>query len=106
PVAAAPGRGGQGRHDRRARRADRGHGCRHQHAVTARAVTAHPERTEENKEEKMMTKTAVQTDQAPQPAGPYSQGVEANGFFVTAGFGPPNPPPARAGADSVTGSSE
>jgi len=38
-----------------------------------------------------MTKTAVHTTNAPQPAGPYSQGVEANGFFYTAGFGPQNP---------------
>jgi len=49
-----------------------------------------------------MTKTAVQTNQAPQPAGPYSQGVEANGFFFTAGFGPQNPAAAGAVADSVT----
>ncbi|KHL05690.1 RidA family protein [Sinomonas humi] len=37
------------------------------------------------------TKTAVRTTNAPQPAGPYSQGIEANGFFYTAGFGPQNP---------------
>lgn len=38
-----------------------------------------------------MAKTAYHTTNAPQPAGPYSQGVEANGFFYTAGFGPQNP---------------
>ncbi|HEY9292643.1 MAG TPA: Rid family detoxifying hydrolase [Microlunatus sp.] len=38
-----------------------------------------------------MTKTAVHTTRAPQPAGPYSQGIEANGFFYTAGFGPQDP---------------
>ena len=38
-----------------------------------------------------MAKTAVRTANAPQPAGPYSQGIEANGFFYTAGFGPQNP---------------
>lgn len=38
-----------------------------------------------------MAKTAVHTSNAPQPAGPYSQGVEANGFFYTAGFGPQDP---------------
>lgn len=38
-----------------------------------------------------MSKTAVQTTNAPQPAGPYSQGVIANGFFYTAGFGPQDP---------------
>ncbi|GAA4655711.1 RidA family protein [Arthrobacter cryoconiti] len=37
------------------------------------------------------SKTAFHTTQAPQPAGPYSQGVEANGFFYTAGFGPQDP---------------
>lgn len=38
-----------------------------------------------------MTKSAVQTTGAPQPAGPYSQGIIANGFFYTAGFGPQDP---------------
>lgn len=38
-----------------------------------------------------MAKTAFRTTNAPQPAGPYSQGIEANGFFYTAGFGPQNP---------------
>ncbi|WP_235861268.1 Rid family hydrolase [Tersicoccus phoenicis] len=47
-----------------------------------------------------MTKTAVQTANAPQPAGPYSQGVIANGFFYTAGFGPQHPA-SGAVADSV-----
>ncbi|MCQ9165446.1 MULTISPECIES: RidA family protein [unclassified Arthrobacter] len=36
-------------------------------------------------------KTAFQTNNAPQPAGPYSQGIAANGFFYTAGFGPQDP---------------
>jgi 2-iminobutanoate/2-iminopropanoate deaminase len=47
-----------------------------------------------------MAKTAFRTTNAPQPAGPYSQGVEANGFFYTAGFGPQD---AASGdvADSV-----
>lgn len=47
-----------------------------------------------------MTKTAVHTTGAPQPAGPYSQGVAANGFFYTAGFGPQDPF-TGAVADSV-----
>lgn len=38
-----------------------------------------------------MTKSAVHTTDAPQPAGPYSQGVEVNGLFYTAGFGPQDP---------------
>lgn len=47
-----------------------------------------------------MAKTAVHTTNAPQPAGPYSQGIEANGFFYTAGFGPQDPA-TSAVADSV-----
>jgi 2-iminobutanoate/2-iminopropanoate deaminase len=38
-----------------------------------------------------MAKTAFRTANAPQPSGPYSQGIEANGFFYTAGFGPQDP---------------
>lgn len=38
-----------------------------------------------------MSKEAVLTNNAPQPAGPYSQGIVANGFFYSAGFGPQDP---------------
>ncbi len=38
-----------------------------------------------------MEKAAVHTSKAPQPAGPYSQGIVANGFLYTAGFGPLDP---------------
>lgn len=38
-----------------------------------------------------MAKTSITTDRAPNPAGPYSQGVVANGFLYTAGFGPQDP---------------
>jgi len=38
-----------------------------------------------------MAKTAIHTAAAPQPAGPYSQGIVANGFLYTAGFGPQDP---------------
>jgi reactive intermediate/imine deaminase len=38
-----------------------------------------------------MTKSAIRTTDAPQPAGPYSQGIIAGGFLYTAGFGPQNP---------------
>lgn len=38
-----------------------------------------------------MNKTAIATTDAPQPAGPYSQGIVANGFVYTAGFGPQDP---------------
>jgi len=47
-----------------------------------------------------MTKSAVHTTDAPQPAGPYSQGVEVNGLFYTSGFGPQDPA-TGAVADTV-----
>ena len=37
------------------------------------------------------TKQAVRTDNAPQPAGPYSQGIVSGDLFYTAGFGPQDP---------------
>jgi reactive intermediate/imine deaminase len=48
-----------------------------------------------------MTKTAIRTSNAPQPAGPYSQGIVANGFVYTAGFGPQDPENGGAVADGV-----
>jgi 2-iminobutanoate/2-iminopropanoate deaminase len=47
-----------------------------------------------------MAKIAFHTTNAPQPGGHYSQGIEANGFFYTAGFGPQDPT-TGAVADSV-----
>jgi 2-iminobutanoate/2-iminopropanoate deaminase len=38
-----------------------------------------------------VTKTNIATARAPRPAGSYSQGVVANGFLYTAGFGPQDP---------------
>lgn len=38
-----------------------------------------------------MTKTAILSNQLPNPAGPYSHVVEVNGIVYTAGFGPQNP---------------
>ncbi|WP_306369718.1 RidA family protein [Nocardiopsis sp. CC223A] len=38
-----------------------------------------------------MSKKAVRTDNAPAPAGAYSQGIVAGGFLFTAGFGPQDP---------------
>jgi len=38
-----------------------------------------------------MSKTSIQTQNAPVPAGPYSQGIVANGFLFSAGFGPQDP---------------
>ncbi|QIK71844.1 RidA family protein [Propioniciclava coleopterorum] len=36
-------------------------------------------------------KTAIRTDEAPQPAGPYSQGIVYGDLLFTAGFGPQDP---------------
>lgn len=38
-----------------------------------------------------MTKEAISIPNAPAPVGPYSQGMVANGFLYTAGFGPQDP---------------
>lgn len=38
-----------------------------------------------------MPLTAITTDSAPQPKGPYSQAIVANGFLFSAGFGPQDP---------------
>ncbi len=38
-----------------------------------------------------MSRQEVRTDDAPRPAGAYSQGIAANGFVHTAGFGPQDP---------------
>lgn len=38
-----------------------------------------------------MSIEGISTTSAPSPVGPYSQGVVANGFLYTAGFGPQDP---------------
>ena len=38
-----------------------------------------------------VTKQAIQTNDAPQPAGPYSQGILSGDLLFTAGFGPQDP---------------
>lgn len=38
-----------------------------------------------------MAREEIRTDRAPKPAGAYSQGIVANGFLYTAGFGPADP---------------
>ena len=38
-----------------------------------------------------MARQEVTTGEAPRPAGAYSQGIVANGFLYTAGFGPQDP---------------
>jgi 2-iminobutanoate/2-iminopropanoate deaminase len=47
-----------------------------------------------------VTKQQIKTSSAPQPAGAYSQGIVADGFLYTAGFGPQDPQ-TGAVADSV-----
>jgi N-acyl-D-amino-acid deacylase len=48
-----------------------------------------------------VAKTGVHTTNAPRPAGPYSQGIVANGLMYTAGFGPQDPADGNAVADNV-----
>jgi 2-iminobutanoate/2-iminopropanoate deaminase len=48
-----------------------------------------------------VAKTGVQITNAPRPAGPYSQGIVANGLMYTAGFGPQDPANGNAVADNV-----
>lgn len=42
-----------------------------------------------------MPKTAILSEQLPNPAGPYSHVVEVNGIVHTAGFGPQDPATGR-----------
>ena len=46
-----------------------------------------------------MTKRQITTPTAPQPAGCYSQGMVANGFLYTAGFGPQDPDTGEVNGD-------
>ncbi|MBT2483596.1 MULTISPECIES: RidA family protein [unclassified Microbacterium] len=48
-----------------------------------------------------MPKTGYHAEGAPNPAGPYSHGVVANGFLYTAGFGPQDASNDHAVPDSV-----
>lgn len=44
-------------------------------------------------------KQAVRTDHAPEPAGPYSQGIVSGPFVFVAGQGPKNPSTGEVAAD-------
>ena len=46
-------------------------------------------------------KTAIVTTNAPQPAGPYSQGIVSGDLLYTAGFGPQDPANGNAVASDV-----
>ena len=48
-----------------------------------------------------MPTTGYYAEGAPNPAGPYSHGVVANGFLYTAGFGPQDAANDHAVADNV-----
>ncbi|MPM74865.1 2-iminobutanoate/2-iminopropanoate deaminase [bioreactor metagenome] len=47
----------------------------------------------------MSNKIAISTEQAPSPAGPYSQGIIANGFVFVAGQRPQDPATGLMGDD-------
>jgi len=46
-------------------------------------------------------KTAIVTPNAPQPAGPYSQGIVSGDLLYTAGFGPQDPANGNAVSPDV-----
>ncbi|WP_410602903.1 RidA family protein, partial [Bacillus sp. SIMBA_008] len=46
-------------------------------------------------------KKAIVTSNAPQPAGPYSQGILSGDLLYTAGFGPQDPANGNAVAPDV-----
>lgn len=49
-----------------------------------------------------LTRTlVVHTEDAPAPAGAYSQGIAANGFLYTAGFGPHDPQTGRIVGETI-----
>ena len=48
-----------------------------------------------------MAKQQVQTEQAPRPGGPYSQGILAGGFLFVAGQGPTDPRTGKHAGDDI-----
>jgi reactive intermediate/imine deaminase len=48
-----------------------------------------------------MAKQQVTTDQAPRPAGPYSQGIRAGDFLFVAGQGPTDPRTGKSAGDDI-----
>lgn len=53
-----------------------------------------------------MARTKIETENAPQPAGAYSQGIVAGGFLYTAGFGPQNPATGQVAGDTIEAQTE
>ncbi len=48
-----------------------------------------------------MAKQQIQTDKAPSPAGPYSQGLRVGDFVFVAGQGPTNPATGQRAGDTI-----
>lgn len=53
-----------------------------------------------------MSRTRIETEQAPLPAGAYSQAIAAGGFLYTAGFGPQDPATGQVMGDSIEAQTE
>src|SRR5262245_6888591 len=51
-------------------------------------------------------KKVVRTDKAPQPVGPYSQGIIAGDFVYVAGQGPTNPATGQKAEGGITAETE
>jgi reactive intermediate/imine deaminase len=58
------------------------------------------------REEHHMTRTKVETTNAPRPGGAYSQGIVAGGFLYTAGFGPQDPATGEVVGDTIEAQTE
>jgi reactive intermediate/imine deaminase len=53
-----------------------------------------------------VTRTKVETTNAPRPGGAYSQGIVAGGLLYTAGFGPQDPATGDIVGDTVEAQTE
>jgi reactive intermediate/imine deaminase len=53
-----------------------------------------------------VTRTKVETTNAPRPGGAYSQGIVAGGLLYTAGFGPQDPATGEIVGDTVEAQTE
>ena len=53
-----------------------------------------------------MSRVKIETQDAPRPAGAYSQGIVAGGFLYTAGFGPQDPATGKVAGDTIEAQTE
>jgi 2-iminobutanoate/2-iminopropanoate deaminase len=53
-----------------------------------------------------MTRSKVETENAPRPGGAYSQAIVAGGFLYTAGFGPQDPATGQVVGDTIEAQTE